>query len=84
MCKINILILAMTKYFSQINKYLIKLIKKEVNTVTNRALSILGSLCALGIIFFPNTAKVTLILHTAHSENDMNMTVGKCIKRSII
>ncbi len=24
------------------------------------------------------------MLHTAHSENDMNMTVGKCIKHSII
>ncbi len=42
--------------------------------------SILGSLCALGIIFFSNKAKVTLILHTAHSENDMNMTMGKSIK----
>uniref|UniRef100_A0A672TDC9 Protein bicaudal D homolog 2-like n=1 Tax=Sinocyclocheilus grahami TaxID=75366 RepID=A0A672TDC9_SINGR len=54
-----------------------------LNTVTNRALSILGSLCAL-VIFFSNKAKVTLILHTAHSGNYMNMTVGKCIKRSII
>ncbi len=72
MCKINILILLIKN-----------IIKKEVNTVTNRALSILGSLCALGIIF-SNKAEVTLILHTAHSENDMNTTVGKCIKRSII
>ncbi len=33
---------------------------------------------------FSNKAKVTLILHAAYSENDINMTVGKCMKRSII
>ncbi len=33
---------------------------------------------------FSNKARVTLIIHTAHSENDVNMTVGKCIKHSII
>ncbi len=60
------------------------IIRMDVNTLTNWALGIMGSLCALGIIFFLNKAKLTLILHTAHSENDMNMTVGKCIRRSII
>uniref|UniRef100_A0A671LCR3 Synaptonemal complex protein SC65-like n=1 Tax=Sinocyclocheilus anshuiensis TaxID=1608454 RepID=A0A671LCR3_9TELE len=39
-----------------------------INTVTNRALIILGSLCAFGNHVFSNKAKVTLILHTAHSE----------------
>ncbi len=38
----------------------------------------------IGNHIFSNKAKVTLILHTAHSENDMNMTLGKCIKRNII
>ncbi len=33
---------------------------------------------------FANNAKVALILQTAHSENDIHITVGKCIKRSII
>ncbi len=84
MCKINNYTLDDKVFFT--NKYIFNnnIIKKEVNTVTNRALSNLVCLCALGIIFFSNKAKVTLILHTAHSENDMNMTVGKSIKRSII
>ncbi len=36
------------------NKYIFNtnIIKKGINTVTNGALSILGRLCALGIIFF--------------------------------
>ncbi len=61
----------MTKYFSQIfNK---NIIKKEVNTVINRARRILGSLGALGNHNFSNKAKVTLISHTAHIGNEMNM-----------
>ncbi len=52
------------------------LVTPLVNTVTNRALGILGSLCALAnFVFF--YVKVTLILRTAHSENDMNVSVGK-------
>ncbi len=48
-------------------------IKKEVNTVTNRSLSV----CVHWESYFSNKARVTLILHTANIENDMNMTVGK-------
>ncbi len=38
-------------------------------------------MCIGNIIF---QIKVTLILHAAYSENDINMTVSKCMKRSII
>ncbi len=69
--------------YLQINKYLIKILKKKVNAVTNRAF---WEVCVHweSYIFFFNKAKVSVILYTAHSENDMNKAVGKCIKRSII
>ncbi len=54
------------------------IIKKEVNTKYS------GKLVCIGDHIFSNKAKVTLILHTVHSENYMNMTMGKCVKRSII
>ncbi len=49
----------------------------EVNTVTN-----IWEVCVHWEYFFfvvvvANNVKVTLILHTAHSENDMNIIVDK-------
>ncbi len=35
-------------------------------------------------IYLTNNVKVTLIIRTARSENDMNMTVSEWIKRSIV
>ncbi len=62
----------MTKYFSLIHKYLINQQSTQYS----------GMFVCIGNHILSNKAKVTLILHTARSKNDMNM--DKCIKRSII
>ncbi len=71
----------MTKYFSQMNKNIIKKISKHHN---QQGTQYSGKFLCFGNHIFSNKAKVTPILHTAHSGNDMNIAVGKCIKRSII
>jgi len=62
------------QYFSHIKKLFEKNMNKKIMQSTWHSVS----LCALGttFFFFSNKDNVTLILHLAHSVNDMNMAEG--------